>query len=135
MSYIDKDVLKSFYSENSMMVQQDTLTNIASVVTQIDGIIKSKLGVATPATASTANAYLQNIACRLFVFFAAGKEGITKEEYEYKRRKDFYDTAMNDLNDLKSGDNTLYDNDGNVVVLSSSQEVMFESTKRITGII
>jgi len=134
MSYINAAVLKSFYSDNSFMVKQDTITEIGSIVTQIDGIIKSKLGLDTPAAASSANAVLQNIACRLFIWFAAGKEGITKEMWDYQRRKTMYESALNDLNKIQNGAIKIYDTAG-VITIPNQTTAMFESTKRITGIL
>lgn len=135
MSYIDASVLKSFYSDNSFMVKQDTITEISSIVTQIDGLIKSKLGLDTPANPSSANDVLQNIACRLFIWFAAGKEGITKEMWDYQRRKSFYETALDDLDKIQNGAIKIYDTAGTVITIPNQTTAMFESTKRITGIL
>ncbi|KKP28305.1 MAG: hypothetical protein UR18_C0006G0017 [Candidatus Nomurabacteria bacterium GW2011_GWE2_31_40] len=135
MSYIDTGVLKSFYQENSFMVKQEDFVNIESIVKQIDGIIKSKLGVDTPATPETANVYLQNIACRICLWYIAGKEGVTKESWDYQKRKNMYQDAMSDLDKIKSGEDTLYDSTGAAIVLTSALTPMFESTKRITGIL
>ena len=137
MSYIDKNVLKSFYQENSFVVKQTDGFDITSIVPQIDEMIKSKTGLATPANTADANKVLQLIACRIFILLSAGKEGVTSEMWDFQRRKYLYESAMADLDKIVDGEITLYDSNGTAIVIpkSSTPESIFESTKRITGLL
>lgn len=135
MSYISETVIQDFYEKDHFIVKQSALVTIDSLVQQIDGIIKSYTGIATPLTPATASPLLQNIACRLFVWFAAGKEGVTKESVEHRRRETLYNSAIEDLEKIKAGTMKVYNIQGNEITVSNSKTAMFESTKRITGIL
>lgn len=135
MSFIDKDVLKSFYQENSFVVKQSEGMDITDLQKQIDGEIKSKLGIEAASTTAENDPFLRNICCRLFVWYAIGKEGITKDSWDYQRRKRFYETAQEDIEKIKNGDIRVFDKDGVQITITSKTTASFESTKRITGIL
>jgi hypothetical protein len=135
MSFIDKDTLKSFYQENSFVVKQADGLNIEDLQKQIDGEIKSKLGITAEETTTDNDPFLRNIASRLFLWYAAGKEGVTKESWDYQRRKRLYETAQEDMRKIIDGDTKVFDKDGNQISITGKNTAMFQSTKRITGIL
>ncbi len=100
MSFIDKQILKSFYPEESFLIGE--AEGSAELITQIDTIINSYTGISIPATPAVAHPVLRNIACQLFVWYSSARTGVN--EKDYPRIKAGYDNAMQMLSLIASGE-------------------------------
>jgi phage gp36-like protein len=134
MSYIDSDILKSFFKNNSWITvdEEDPTSGVGELITQIDSIIYNKTGVEVPDSPGDAPGILRNHACALFVWFSSGKQGDISSD-ERLRREKLYDEAMTYLNAVDNGDIEVYDDEGEVVSRPGNDfGASFESTQRIT---
>lgn len=131
MSYVDKDVLKSFTSDDNFLTKDPPPAGFDEAIAQADGIIFQYTHIATPATPATAIPLLKNIACALVIWFTTGMGSDLGEE-EISRRKKLYDDAMDQLKEIQKGDLHLIDAAGDAVAQLNQPSAVFSSTKRLT---
>lgn len=116
ITYLQKyDALFSSYSS----------ADLAPFIESADQTIAVYTGRSIPTAASSANAFLRNIANGLILWEITGTQG-RLDEQEYKRREAIFRNAMKNLELIRNGDITMPDADP-----TPSESVVISSTKRM----
>lgn len=131
MSYVDKDVLKSFMSDDNFLTKEPAEPGFQEAIDQADNIIYQYTHIETPATPDAGIPMLRNIACALILWFTAGI-GSDLSEQEYERRKKLYNDAVEKLEKIQTGEINLIDAAGESVEQLKRPAVAFSSTRRLT---
>jgi len=106
MSWCDATTLKAFVNDNSILTRSTAPNGLAEAILQVDGIINIYTGQEIPKTPADGHAILRNIACALVIWFTTGMLTDLSEQ-EISRLRKLYDSAMDTLRQIKSGDLSL----------------------------